>query len=290
MFGMSVDGNYLQKTYEVEGKLGAGGSGEVYKVWHNRLRKHFALKAHKAGIAGLFDTHINEAEALKNLKSSYVPQIFDFFTDEKTSYTIMEYIEGDSFDKLLLHKGKFKISKVTKWYYQLAAALEEIHKKDICHRDIKPSNIMLSKNGDICLIDFDAAIIGDKSTGLISHSHGYASPEQTAFFNICKTVYLKCAGCINTAGNQSKAKEPVRSGSKINWKLSDIYSLGATMHKLLTGVYTTEKENILKITKKNKGLAELEKVINRSMHQKPKERFPSAQKLKHAIAEAMMYY
>lgn len=280
MFGMSVDGKFLQKTYKIEEKLGAGGNGQIYKAWHIRLRKHYAIKVHRAGSMGPLSVQRNEAEALNIIKSSYVPQVFDFLTDENTNFTVMEYIEGESFDKLLGHKRKYGESEVTKWHYQLAVALEEIHEKGICHRDIKPSNIMLTKNGDICLIDFDAAIIKGKSIGIINQSLGYASPEQIGFFNLCKKADAK---------HVSKVAEPRLPYPGIDWKLSDIYSLGTTMHHLLTGKHPYEKESISgNFIRKIKNTTELEKIIEKSMHPTPKERFTSAQELKSAILELLL--
>jgi len=284
MFGMSVDGSYLKNTYRIEGKLGTGGNGEVYKVWHMRLRKFYVIKAHRAGAKGAVETLRNEAEALKNLKSLYVPQVFDFLADEKTSYTIMEYIEGESFDKLLRENEKYERSKVIKWYYQLATALEEMHEKGVCHRDIKPSNIMLTDRGDICLIDFDSAVVIGRSVGAINRSMGYASPEQEKFFDICKRAYTERIRHAKGGGVALKVAESGSLYCNIDWKLSDIYSLGATMHHILFGKQPTETENSAdNFLQKTECVTALEYIIERSLHSAPSERFPSARDIKSAI-------
>jgi serine/threonine protein kinase len=290
MFGMSGDGSYLKSTYKVEGKLGAGGNGEVYKVWHMRLRKFYVMKAHRAGAVGATQILRNEAEALKNLKSLYIPQVFDVLADEKTSYTIMEYIEGESFDKLLRKNEKYERLKVKKWYHQLATALEEIHEKGVCHRDIKPSNIMLTNQEDIRLIDFDSAIVAGRGMGVINRSLGYASPEQAKFFNTCKKVHAEHAKRIVRTSRTTaedialKVAEPCFPYQSIDWKLSDIYSLGATMHHLLFGRQPSEEEGMTdKLPQKIENAKTLEYIIKRSLHPTPSKRFLSASDIKSAI-------
>ncbi|MCL2249068.1 MAG: serine/threonine protein kinase [Oscillospiraceae bacterium] len=287
---MSGDGSYLKNTYKIEEKLGAGGNSEVYKVWHMRLRKFYVIKAHRAGAMCAAQVLRNEAEALKNLKSLYVPQVFDVLADEKTSYTIMEYIEGKSFDKLLRKSEKYERMKVIKWYYQLATALEEIHEKGVCHRDIKPSNIMLTNRGDICLIDFDSAIVTGKNVGIINRSLGYASPEQAQFFITCKKAHAKHIKRIMRTSYTSaedvalKVAEPIFPYKSIDWKLSDIYSLGATMYHLLFGRQPPEEESLAdKLIKITENGATLEYIIKRSLHSTPSKRFLSASDIKSAI-------
>ena len=134
------------------------------------------------------ETQRNEAEALKNVKSAYLPQVFDFITVDNRVYTVMEYIDGESLDKHLNRGERFSQTQVVKWYGQLASALEAIHKHNICHRDIKPANIMLTPEGDVCLIDFNAALVSGNDVNMISRSLGYASPEQYEIYEKYKNL------------------------------------------------------------------------------------------------------
>ena len=95
---------------------------------------------------------------------------------------MMEFIEGQSLDKVLEQGRMFTQAQVVKWYGQLADALHELHKQNICHRDIKPGNIMLLPGDDVCLIDFNAALVAGNDVQLISRSLGYCSPEQYEIF------------------------------------------------------------------------------------------------------------
>ena len=299
MYGKSISapGAYVPEallyTYDIISELGTGGSSSVYMAWHKRLQKYLVIKARKDSSLGLTPAKRNEVEALKNLKNMYIPQIFDYLIDAKSgSYTVMEYIEGESFDKLLAAGKYFSASQIRKWYCQLAAALEELHRNNICHRDIKPANIMLTPNGSVYLIDFNNALVHGNNTKIVSRSVGYASPEQHSYFQMCESY---CRGEVNIT---AKMQNPCRpSSSKIDWKLSDIYSLGAAMYHLYMGkrppFETGELERVLS---KLPGKTDFESsavsaatplsvadIIFCCMKINPKERFRSARELYAAL-------
>jgi len=298
MFGKSVKaGSYLYRTYQIEEELGSGGSGAVYKAWHTRLCKHVVIKVGKDSTPAAKKVHRNEVEALKNIKSLNIPQVLDFFTDGAFSFTIMEYIEGESFDKLLKQEQYFTKHQVTEWYIQLASALQTIHKHDVYHRDIKPSNIMLTTNRDICLIDFNSAFVGGNNTGVISRSMGYASPEQYEYFKFCKSIltgtseihidHIETALLINDCKTIPVAgikKPPYCGAYGIDWKLSDIYSLGATMYHFLTGKRPPVKADEVARIPQLPGYPEMILcIIEKSMRTDPAERFFSADELSGAL-------
>lgn len=165
------------QRYLIENKLGQGGGGVVYKAWDSNLKKTVVIKE-------LFSATGSEQErdALKNVKSKHLPQVTDFLSEGGHTFTVMEFIEGQSLDKVLEQGRRFTQAQVVKWYGQLADALHELHKQNICHRDIKPGNIMLLPGDDVCLIDFNAALVAGNDVQLISRSLGYCSPEQYEIF------------------------------------------------------------------------------------------------------------
>ena len=265
----------LCDTYEIDIKLGAGGGGTVYKAWHKRLQKYVVIKELEHALFTTEELRRNEVEALKNLKSSHLPQVFDFLSEDKRSFTIMEFIEGESLGNLLKQKEKFSQYRVIEWYGQLATALVELHGFDICHGDIKPSNIMLRQDGKVCLIDFNVAIVKGNDTHIISRSQGYASPEQNKLFALYK--------------NQS-----VLNNEKVDWKLSDIHNLGAAMYHILTGKRLKYDVNGRVLQSNfNKwqapgnsnrvSLSPCHFIIQRSTHPNPDNRFSSATALSHTI-------
>ena len=230
--------------YRILKVLGQGGFGITYLAIQVRLDRKVAIKEFfmkdfcernettsqvTLGTAGSRET-VNscrekfwkEAKHIAHLNHPNIIHIIEVFDENSTSYYVMEYIEGGSLENKLGTTG-LSMSDATRYILQVAETLKYIHKKNIAHLDIKPSNIMLNGNDEIVLIDFGVSKQYDFSTGgqtsvsPASCSFGYAPLEQ-----------------YDPDGVKEFSPKP------------DIYSLGATYFKLLTGIIPL---NAFRITK-----------------------------------------
>lgn len=161
-----------------------GGGGVIYSGIHKRLKRRVVLKKIRSEHIDTIGSR-RELEVLLDLKHTYLPQIFDFWQYENDVYTVMEFIEGKSLKELLDEGVRFSEKQVIRLTRQLAEVLDYLHKSPghIIHSDIKPANIMLTPQGDICLIDFNVSTLQNgEADETIGYTPGYAPAEQLVSF------------------------------------------------------------------------------------------------------------
>jgi serine/threonine protein kinase len=211
--GPLAAGTVLQRRYAIERLLGGGGMGMVYLAHDQRLANrpcaikemvdHFIDPRQRIEANEYF---AREADTLAQLKHPAIPAISDRFDDQNRHYLVMEYVEGRNLEEELAARGgPFPESLVVDVARQLCDVLAYLHglQPPIIYRDMKPSNVMLTGKGRVVLIDFGIArLFKGSRKGTMIGTLGFAPPEQ----------YQGVA-------------DP----------RSDIYSLGATLHYVLTG-------------------------------------------------------
>ena len=168
----------MNSTYKIIEEIGKGGGGVVYKAYHENLREYVVLKQIIAGSFAADDVR-REVDLLKKLKHTYLPQVLDFLEYDGKQYTVMDYIDGSTLTEYS-RKNKLKSSDIIKFTRQLCEAVTYLHSQrpSVIHSDIKPDNIMITLNGDICLIDFNISLRFDPATDAFIGTRGYAPPEQ----------------------------------------------------------------------------------------------------------------
>ena len=229
------DGTLLQGgKYEIVRFIASGGFGCTYEAMHTLLDERVAVKEffvsdfcnrdEKTGqvtvatqskvevVGKLRKKFLDEARALFKMKHPGIVRVIDVFEENGTAYYAMEYIEGQSLGDMVKQRGKLPEAEAVGYIRQVAEALKYVHSLNRLHLDIKPGNIMLNKEWKAVLIDFGASKHYDAETGentstlLGINTKGYAPVEQV---------------------NRSfKSFSPA----------TDIYALGATLYKLLTGI------------------------------------------------------
>lgn len=215
----SIDGALKPNTvllarYSVIAVIGGGGQGAVYKARDINFpdaRRLVAVKemhvssADMSTKASTMRTFQREANILATLSHPAIPKIYDFFDQNDRAYLVMEYINGNDLEAILVKTKKLPVDKIVEWSIEMCDVLQYLHSyqpEPIIFRDLKPANIMIDSLGKVRLIDFGIAKIfvsGVKHTQI--GTEGYSAPEQYK-------------------GNVTP--------------LSDVYSLGATLHHILT--------------------------------------------------------
>ncbi len=224
-------GSLLHARYQIKRVIGSGGFGITYEAWDEKMSVRVAIKeylpksiairsANKKEVSILtysdnmeyrrgLERFIEEAKTLVQFSSNpVVVNVFDYFEENNTAYIVMEYLEGHSLSCELKERGIFPVEKGVVLMKKLALSLVAIHEKGIVHRDINPDNVFICPDGTVRLLDFGAA--------------KYVNQEGKR----SKTVIVT---------PQYAPIEQFQQDAQVSTKM-DIYALGATMYKVLTGI------------------------------------------------------
>ncbi|MEE1057351.1 MAG: serine/threonine-protein kinase [Acutalibacteraceae bacterium] len=254
---MTEIGTVIDGKFEILKEIGRGGMSIVYLAMDKHLNKQWAVKEIRKKGSGkndeiIVNSLLAEANMMKKLDHPSLPRIVDIIDNGITIYVVMDYIEGESLDKILNEYGSQSEELVIGWAKQLCDALSYLHsqKPPIIYRDMKPANVMLKPEGNIKIIDFgiareykeqnlaDTTVLGTK---------GYAPPEQ-----------------------YSGQTDP----------RSDIFALGMTMHHLLTGVDPRNGEPYAPVRQWNPELSEgIEVIIDKCVQPAAENRYQSCSDL-----------
>ncbi|MCZ2340702.1 MAG: protein kinase [Bacteroidales bacterium] len=205
--------------YKVLRPLGRGGMGAVFLAEHRAMGRTVALKTINPALLAGQETALlrfqQEVRAAASLNHPNIVQAYDADQAGNTHFLVMEYVDGMDLMTFLRRKGPLPIQHACLFVRQAALGLQHAHEKGMVHRDIKPQNLMLTRKGQVKVLDFglarfatgQATEAGDEgltNTGVVMGSADFIAPEQ------------------------------VRNAKHADIR-ADIYSLGCTLYTLLTG-------------------------------------------------------
>lgn len=276
-------GTVLSDRYDILEVIGTGGMGTVYKARQRLINRIVAIKMLHRDLINSSDAIRRfqlEAQAASRLSLPNILTIYDFgLTEEGQPYMVMDYLNGNSLDKVLASEPYLVPIRALTIFIQACAALHHAHQNGVLHRDIKPSNIMLVNYDDQCdfvkIVDFGVAKLLHQRDSQLMHLtvagqvYGtplYMSPEQ------CRGMELD--------------------------KRSDIYSLGCALYRCLTGRDPISADSVLELMLKHINElprrfneicpelnlpVELEQVVFKALAKDPDQRYQTMNEFKQAL-------
>jgi serine/threonine-protein kinase len=198
-----VDRQTLAERYRIEARIGQGGMAEVFRGFDPSLDRTVAVKTllppfdRDAGFVARFR---REAQAAARLNHPNIVGVYDAGADGDTQFIVMEYIEGRTLASFLAGGGQPTQEQAVELTEKVAAALQAAHAQGIVHRDIKPANIMVTRSGEVKVMDFGIARLQSDATAPQTSSvigtPAYFSPEQAQGQPVDARSDIYSLGCV----------------------------------------------------------------------------------------------
>lgn len=248
--------------YTILNELRCDGNYTTYLAMEMRVNKVWAIKVcdkkDRNYDPRAREALITESNIMKRLNHPAIPKVRDLVEDDDGVYFVREYVEGENLENLVGIFGAQPEEKVINWIIQICEVLAYLHSQTppYIYRDMKPANVILQPCGVIKLVDFGTVEVSDKSIKAdecVLGTVGYAAPEGYH-------------GCMDPR--------------------SDIFSIGMTMYRLVTGVNPVEAYYNIKPARQidPKISVEVERIIEKCTKSAPKERYQSCEELREAVS------
>lgn len=259
---MLQTGEVLLDRYVIDGVVGKGGMSTVYRAKDRVSGKTLAVKevarTGKEENQTVEQSLAAEGRMLKGFSNPHLPKIYDIIEQPDRFMLVMDFIRGESLDKVIAKEGAQSVDRVLDWGMQICQVLDYLHSQQtpIIYRDMKPANVMLQPDGLLMLIDFGTARVQKVGVEMSADTvcigtAGFAAPEQYGGFG------------------QSTAR-------------TDIFCLGATLYNMITGHSPCEKPvGIYPLGQWNPALANtpIAEIIAKCTRNDPDERYQTAMEL-----------
>jgi serine/threonine protein kinase len=276
MSAPTVETDMIGRTigkYRIVGQIGRGGAGIVYKAVDETLNREVAIKTLNPDLANteVMKRFRAEATILAKLNHPQIATIFELFRSETDLLMVMEFVRGETLDKLSQRFGPLTPEGAAYLIDQILSALEHAHRAGVVHRDMKPGNVMVTETGGVKIMDFGIARVrgAEQMTvdGRLMGTPAYMPPEQVL-------------------------------GQEVDGR-ADLYAVGVVFYRLLTGAlpFTADtalamlQQQILEtpvaLLRHREGLPDwCEPIVQRALAKAPADRFQTAEEFREEVARA----
>ncbi len=207
--------------FELQGLLGVGGMGEVYRARDSRLGRDVAIKLLPRAFQDDPDRLVRferEARVLASLNHPHIGAIYGLEEADGIKVLVMELVEGEDLSQRIA-RGKIPVAETLRIARQIASALDAAHDHGIVHRDLKPDNVRITPDGHVKVLDFGLAKVDATAGGSLDPSNG-------------STMMATTPGLIlGTAAYMSPEQASGRSADRA----SDMWAFGCVLFEMLTG-------------------------------------------------------
>ena len=160
---MLYAGQVLNERYQIIKEIGKGGMSTVYQARDlstgNLLAVKDVKRTGKEANQAIEQSLVTEGNMLMKLSNSHLPRIYDIIENADSFMMVMDFIEGESLDKVIARDGAQPMDRVLDWGMQICEVFEYLHNQPtpIIYRDMKPANVILKPDGQLMMIDFGSA-------------------------------------------------------------------------------------------------------------------------------------
>jgi serine/threonine protein kinase len=270
------------KHFRLEGLLGEGGMGLVYRAYDTRLHRPVAVKLLSLELTSDPERKqrlLQEARAAAGVSHPAIAQIFYVDEEGDVTFIVMELVEGKTVSELVQNRELDLLGAVD-IAIQVAQGLAKAHERGIVHRDIKPANVMLTQDGHVKILDFGLAKLLDQGQG--------QGPGRTQRVDQPPVAQTQTGVVMGTPAYMSP--EQVR-GVAVDCR-SDLFSLGVLLFEMVTGQSPFRRETFMNSLHavafdETPPLGsiqppipeELQRILLRCLKKRPADRYPNAREL-----------